>query len=47
MKMAGRTSGQRIKVANLKVLKIFPEHNLIVINGAIPGPLNAHIILEK
>ncbi len=47
MRMAGRTGGQRVKVANLKVLKIFPEHNLIVINGAVPGPLNAHIILEK
>ena len=47
MKMAGRTGGQRVKVANLKVLKIFPEKNLIVINGAIPGPSNAHIILEK
>lgn len=47
LKMAGRTGGQRVKVANLKVLKIFPEQNLIVINGAIPGPYNAHIILEK
>jgi large subunit ribosomal protein L3 len=47
MKMAGRTGGQRVKVSNLKVLKIFPEQNLIVINGAIPGPSNAHIILEK
>lgn len=47
MRMAGRTGGQRVKVANLKVLKIFPEQNLIVINGAIPGAPNAHIILEK
>ena len=47
MRMAGRTGGQRVKVANLKVLKIFPEHNLIVINGAIPGPPNGYIILEK
>jgi len=47
MKMAGRTGGQRVKVANLRVLKIFPEQNLIVINGAIPGPIDAHVILEK
>jgi large subunit ribosomal protein L3 len=47
LKMAGRTGGQRVKVTNLKVLKIFPEQNLIVINGAVPGPYNAHIILEK
>ena len=47
MRMAGRTGGQRVKVASLKVLKILPEHNLIVLNGAVPGPLNAYIILEK
>ena len=47
MRMAGRTGGQRVKVTNLKVLRIFPEHNLIVINGAVPGSRNAHIILEK
>ena len=47
MRMAGRTGGQRVKVANLKVLKIIPENNLIVINGAIPGPTNTYIILEK
>ena len=47
MRMAGRLGGRRVKVANLQVLKVFPEHNLIVINGAVPGPTNAHIILEK
>ncbi|MCU0318408.1 MAG: 50S ribosomal protein L3 [Amoebophilaceae bacterium] len=46
-RMAGRTGGQRVKVANLKVLKIIPEDNLIVINGAVPGPKNTYIILEK
>ena len=47
MRMAGRTGGQRVKVANLKVLKIVPEQNLIVIKGAVPGPQNAYITLEK
>ncbi|XWN34997.1 MAG: 50S ribosomal protein L3 [Roseivirga sp.] len=47
MRMAGQTGGHRVKVDNLKVLKIIPEKNLIVINGSIPGPKNAPIILEK
>ena len=47
MRMAGRTGGQRVKVTNLRILKIVPEQNLILINGPIPGPNNAHIILEK
>ena len=47
MRMAGRTGGQRVRVTNLQVMKIVPEQNLIVINGAIPGPNNAYITLEK
>lgn len=47
MRMAGRMGGNRVKVANLKVLKIVPEQNLIVLNGAIPGHNNAYITLEK
>ena len=47
VRMAGRTGGQRVKVTNLKVLRILPEQNLIVVSGAVPGPRNAHVILEK
>ena len=47
MRMAGRTGGKRIKVSNLEVLKIFPEKNLILVKGAIPGHKGAYIILEK
>ncbi|MEL6412854.1 MAG: 50S ribosomal protein L3 [Bacteroidota bacterium] len=47
MRMAGQTGGQRVKIANLRILKIVPEHNLIIINGSVPGPNNAHIILAK
>ncbi len=47
MKMAGRTGGERVKVANLKVLKLIPEKNIIIISGAIPGANNGHVILEK
>lgn len=47
MRMAGRTGGKRIKVGNLEVLKVFPEKNLILIKGAIPGHKNAYVIVEK
>ena len=47
LKMAGRTGGDRIKVLNLKVLKVYPEKNLIVISGSIPGAKNSYVILEK
>lgn len=47
MRMAGRTGGDRVKVINLKVMKIVPEKNLIVLSGSIPGPKNSTVILEK
>jgi large subunit ribosomal protein L3 len=47
MKMAGRMGGDRVKVINLKVLKILEEQNLIVISGAVPGAKNSVVILEK
>ncbi len=47
MRMAGRMGGQRVKIKNLEVLKIFPEKNLILIKGAIPGHKGAYVILEK
>lgn len=47
MKMAGRMGGDRVKVLNLKVLKILEEQNLIVVSGAVPGAKNSVVILEK
>ena len=47
MKMAGRTGGNRVKITNLKIMKIVPQENLLVLSGATPGSKNAYIILEK
>jgi len=47
MKMAGRMGGDRVKILNLKVIKIIPEEDLILISGSVPGPKNSTIILEK
>ena len=47
MRMAGRMGGNRVKVLNLRVLKIIPEENLVLVNGSIPGPNNSTVILQK
>ncbi|MGB5648162.1 50S ribosomal protein L3 [Muriicola sp.] len=47
MKMAGRMGGERVTVQNLKVLKVVPEKNLIVVKGAIPGHKNGYVTIEK
>jgi large subunit ribosomal protein L3 len=45
--MAGRDGGGRVKVKNLRVVKIFPEQNLILVKGAVPGHKGGYVILEK
>lgn len=47
MRMGGRDGGRRVKIKNLTVVKIFPEKNLILVSGAIPGHKGAFIVLEK
>lgn len=46
-RMAGRMGNDRVKVTNLQVVKIFPEQNIIVVSGSVPGPKNSTVILEK
>ena len=46
-RLAGRTGGDRVKVANLEVLKVFPDKNLIVVKGAVPGHKGSYVIVEK
>lgn len=47
MRMAGRTGGNRVKVQNLEILKVYPEQNLIVVSGSIPGAKGSYVIIEK
>lgn len=47
MRMAGRMGGDRVKLINLQVMKIFPEKNVVVVKGAVPGPNNSLVILER
>ena len=47
MRMAGQMGNKRVKVINLQVMKVFPEKNLLVLKGAIPGPKNSYVIVEK
>lgn len=47
MRMAGRTGGNRVKVTNLEILKIFPEKNAVLVKGAVPGHKGGFVIIEK
>ena len=47
MRMAGQTGNNKVKVLNLRVIKVIPEKNLLVIKGCVPGHKNSYVIIEK
>ena len=47
MRMGGRMGGARVTVKNLDVARILPEHNLLLVRGAVPGPANGVVELLK
>jgi len=47
MRMAGRTGGDRVKIQNLRVIKVIPQNNLIVVKGSVPGSRGSYILIEN
>ena len=47
MRMAGRMGGDRVKVKALRVVKIFPEQNYILIAGSVPGHNNSIVLIQN
>ena len=43
----GQMGGEQVKVLNLRVLKVIPESNLILVKGSIPGAKGAYLTIEK
>ena len=46
-RLPGRMGSDRVKITNLRVVKIMPEQNLIVVSGSVPGSKNSTVILQK
>ena len=47
MRMAGQTGNKNVKMLNLKVVKIIPENNLLLLKGSIPGAKGSYVIVES
>jgi large subunit ribosomal protein L3 len=47
MRMGGRMGNQRVCVETLRVLKVIPESNLLIIKGSLPGAKGSYIIIER
>ena len=45
--MAGRMGGETVKVQNLRVYKVVPEKNLLLVKGCVPGHKNAYVTIQK
>jgi len=47
MRMAGQTGNKKVKVLNLKVIKVIKENNLLVVKGSVPGANGSYLIIQK
>ncbi|KAA2241559.1 50S ribosomal protein L3 [Chitinophaga agrisoli] len=47
MRMAGQTGNERVKVKGLKILKIFPDKNYILVSGSVPGHIGSIVLIQK
>jgi len=47
MRMAGRMGNSRVKTKGLKVMKVFPDKNYILISGSVPGHNGSIVLIQK
>jgi len=47
MRMGGRMGGDSVKVISLRVLKVIPESNLLIVKGSVPGAKGSYLIIER
>ncbi|MDR0431048.1 MAG: 50S ribosomal protein L3 [Tannerellaceae bacterium] len=46
-RMAGQMGNARVTVQNLQIVKVIPEHNLLLIKGSVPGSKGSIVLIEK
>ena len=47
MRMAGQMGNEKVTIQNLRVVKVIPEHNVLIIKGSIPGSKGSIVLIEK
>ncbi|MGH2568698.1 MAG: 50S ribosomal protein L3 [Bacteroidota bacterium] len=47
MRMAGRMGHTQVTVRNLRVVKVIPESNILILKGSIPGAINSYVQIVK
>jgi large subunit ribosomal protein L3 len=46
-RLPGRMGGKRLTTKNLKVVHVDAEQNVILVRGAVPGPVNGLVYVQK
>jgi large subunit ribosomal protein L3 len=46
-RMAGRMGGDRVKLKQIEILKIFADRDVMLIKGSVPGANGSYVILQK
>jgi len=46
-KLPGRMGNERVTVQNLQVVKVYPDRNIILVKGAVPGPRRGLLYLKN
>jgi len=47
MRMAGRKGNDKIMAISLRVIKLIPDSNLLIVKGSVPGPKGGYLIITK
>lgn len=47
MRMAGRMGGNQVMSSDMKVVRLMPENNILIVKGSVPGPKGGYVIITK
>ncbi len=47
MRMAGRMGGNKVMSMDMKVVRVMPENDIVIVKGSVPGPKGGYVIITK
>lgn len=47
MRMGGQMGNEKVSIENLQVVKVMKDKNLLIVNGAVPGPKGSIVLIRK
>ncbi|MDY0097685.1 MAG: 50S ribosomal protein L3 [Bacteroidales bacterium] len=47
MRMAGHKGNEKVMMMSMRIIKLMPENNLMIVKGPVPGPKGGYVIITK